>query len=198
MLNENFVLLGAAFNIIGGISYLVDTIKGKTKPNKITWFLWFLAPAIAFSSEITQGVGIRALMTFMVGFNPLLIFIASFVNKKSKWEIKRFDVICGALSIVGLLLWLLTSIGNIAILFSIVADGLAGIPTILKSFKYPETENYKVFLGGAISAIITLLTIKIWTFAQYAFPAYILAINILLISLIRFKLGKKLANSRKS
>jgi hypothetical protein len=192
MLNENFVLLGAVFNVIGGISYLISTIKGKTKPNRITWFLWFLAPAVAFSAEISQGVGIRSLMTFMVGFNPLLIFLASFINKKSQWNITRFDLICGALSIIGLLFWYLTKVGNVAILFSIIADGLAGIPTILKSFKYPETENYKVFLGGAISAIITLLTIKIWTFAQYAFPTYILTINILLISLIKFRLGKKL------
>lgn len=192
MINQNFVLLGVFFNLIGGLSYLIDTIKGKTKPNKVTWFLWTLAPAIAFSAEIKQGVGIQSLLTFMVGFNPLLIFLASFINPKSKWKVKKLDFICGGLSILGLILWYLTKVGNVAIVFSILADGLAGIPTILKSYTNPETENYKVFLGGAISAAITLLTIKNWVLAEYGFPLYILFINTLFVSLIKFRIGRLL------
>ncbi len=77
MLDPNFVILGAAIGFIGGISYLVDTLKGKTKPNKVTWFFWSLAPLIAFAGELDKGVGLQSLMTFMVGFSPLLIFLAS-------------------------------------------------------------------------------------------------------------------------
>lgn len=57
MINENFVILGAIIGFIGGLSYLVSTIKGKTRPNRATWFLWALASLIAFSAEIKQGVG---------------------------------------------------------------------------------------------------------------------------------------------
>jgi len=47
---------------------------------------------IAFKAQIKEGVGIhQALLTFMVGFIPLIIFIASFINKKAYWKIgKRF------------------------------------------------------------------------------------------------------------
>lgn len=82
MLNENFVILGAVIAAIGSLSYLIDTIKGKAKPNRVTFFLWTLAPMIAFAAEIKQGVGMQSLITFMVGFSPLLIFLASFTNKK--------------------------------------------------------------------------------------------------------------------
>lgn len=191
MINENFVIVGAIISFLGGLSYLIDTLKGKAKPNKVTWFVWTLAPLIAFFATIQQGVGIQSLLTFMVGFNPLLIFIASFVNKKAYWKITKPDLICGALAIVGLLLWQVTNIGNLAILFSILADGIAGIPTIIKSYKEPETENPNVFLGSGIAAFITLLTIKTWNFEQYAFPTYIFAICALLYVLIKFKIGKK-------
>lgn len=191
MINENFVIVGAVISFLGGLSYLIDTLKGKAKPNKVTWFVWTLAPLIAFFATIQQGVGIQSLLTFMVGFNPLLIFIASFVNKKTYWKITKPDIICGALAIVGLMLWQVTNIGNLAILFSILADGIAGIPTIIKSYKEPETENPNVFLGGGIASFITLLTIKTWTFEQYAFPAYIFAICTVLFVLIKFKIGKR-------
>jgi hypothetical protein len=187
MLNSHFVLLGFVLNMIGSLSYVVDTLKGKTRPNRVTWFMWALAPLIAFSAEISNGVGIQALQTFAVGFGPLLVLLASFVNTKAVWQLTGFDIICGGLSILGLLLWLITRHSDTAILFSILADAFAAIPTIRKSWQDPASESSLVFLLAAINAIITLLTIKHFTFANSAFAAYILAICILLFSLIRFR-----------
>lgn len=87
MLNENVVIIGVLLQAIGGWSYLVDTLKGSVQPNKVPWLLWSIAPLIAFVAEIKQGVGITALTTFIVGFVPLVIFIASFFNKKATWKL---------------------------------------------------------------------------------------------------------------
>ncbi len=190
MLNPNFVIVGAVISLIGGLSYLIDTVKGKVKPNRVTWFLWILAPAIAFFAELSKGVGITSLMTFVVGFIPLLIFIASFVNKKSQWKLGMLDGICGAFSILGLVLWYLTKEGNIAILFSILADGFAAAPTVVKSFQFPDTESKWAYLFFSINGLITLLTISTWNFANYGFPAYIFLVNLIIFILVRFKLGK--------
>lgn len=191
MIDERFVLVGVVINFIGSLSYVIDTLKGKTRPNRVSWFMWALAPLIAFSAELKQGVGIQSLMTFTVGFSPLLVFVASFINKKSVWKIQKFDLFCGALSVVGLIFWYVTKVGNVAIMFSILSDGLAAVPTIVKSFRYPETENDLLYSLAAVNATITLLTIKNWSFAHYAFPVYILLIDIVLFVLIRFKLGKR-------
>ncbi len=187
MINENWVIAGALLNAIGTVSYLIPTLKGKVKPNKVTWFLWAVAPLIAFAAQISQGVGLSALMTFMVGFGPLLIFSASFLNKKAFWRLTSFDLACGALSVIGLALWLVIRIGNIAILFSILADGLAALPTVRKAWLAPETEDYRIFLFSAISALITLLAIRSWAFAYSGFPLYLLIICSLLIFIILFK-----------
>lgn len=77
-------------------------------------------------------------------------------------------------------------------IFAIAADGLAAAPTVLKSFKAPETENYQVYLFNAIGAVITLFTIKQWDFAHWAFPLYIFLVGFMLFLLIRFRLGKKI------
>ncbi|MBI3103695.1 hypothetical protein HYZ05_02020 [Candidatus Daviesbacteria bacterium] len=190
MLNENFVIVGAILNLIGSLNYLIATIKGGVKPDRVTWLLWSIIPFIAFTAQIKQGVGLQSLMTFMTGFTPLMIFLASFLNKKSYWRLGHLDIICGILSVIGILLWYITKTGNTAILFSILADGLAAIPTVVKSYHAPETEDYKVYLLGASSAAITLLTIKVWSFAYFAWPIYILIVTLLLTILIRFKLGK--------
>ena len=192
MLNPYFVIVGTLISAVGALAYLVDTVKGKIKPNRVSFLLWSIAPFIAFAAQIKQGVGIEALMTFSTGFLPLLIFMASFVNKKAEWKITRFDLVCGFLSLLGLTLWLITKIGNVAILFSIVADGLAAVPTLVKSYQYPETELAWSWIASAFGVTLTLLTIRDWSFANSGFIIYILISDALIFSLVQFKIGKKL------
>ncbi len=184
MIDERFTILGVLLGLIGTYSYVKDTIQGKTKPNRISWFMWALAPLIAFAAQIQKGVGLTSLMTFSVGFSPLLVLLASFVNKKSEWKLEKLDIICGVSSFIGLILWALSREPNVAIFFSILADVLASIPTVIKSYKYPETENYKIFLFGLINSGIALLTVKEWNFETASFPIYIFCITALLVYLI--------------
>ena len=190
MINQNYIYLGAVIFLFCSIGYFIETLQGKVKPNRITWFLWGLAPMIAFIAQIKQGVGLQSLLTFMVGFVPFLILTASFINKKSYWKIQKLDLVCGLLSIIGLILWQITKVGNIAILFSIISYFLAGWPTIIKSYNHPKTENYLIYLGNAIFAAITLLTINIWTFETYSFSLYIFVVTLLIAILVKFKIKK--------
>lgn len=191
MIDERFVFLSVALILFGDLTYLIYTIKGKVRPNRVTWFLWALAPLIAFVAQVKQGV-VSSLTTFAFGALPGFIFLATYLNKKSYWKITKFDLICGALSLIGLVLWGVTQVGNIAILFGVASDGLAAVPTIVKSYKAPETENYLVYLFNPIGAVITLLTLKTWDFAHCAFPVYIFFIGSTLVLLVKFKLGKKI------
>lgn len=195
MLNENFVILGGAIAGLGTIKYIIDTVKGKIKPNKVTFFLLPLGPLIAFVAENKQGVGMQSLLTFWVGFSPMLIFIASFFNKKAVWKLGKFDFLCGALSLIGLFLWYITKVGNVAIAFGILADGFALLPTIVKTYNFPKTENGWMWLAGSIGAIFTILTIKDWTFATSAFPVYILLSDLIIFFLAQINLGKILLRS---
>ncbi len=187
MISENFVWLALFLNFAATIYYVWETIKGRVKPNKVTWILWAVSPLIAFAAEVNQRVGIQSLLTFLIGFGPILIFIASFVNKRAYWKITRNDLICGALSLVGLALWYITRVGNLAIFFSITADVFASLPTVYKAYRYPETENFPAFLVGAISGLITLLTIKDWNFQTYAYPLIIFLVNSLIAIAIKFQ-----------
>ncbi len=191
MIDEKFIIIGVILQSIGGVSYLIDTIKGKVQPNKVSWLLWSIAPLIAFSAMVQQGVGLQSLVTFIVGFVPLVIFIASFINKKATWEITKLDIICGILSLLGLGLWMFTQVGNIAIFFSIVADGLAAIPTIIKSYKHPQSESATVYSLGIINALIGVLTITTWNFETYGFPIYLLVVNSVFSFLIISKIGTR-------
>jgi len=192
MLNQNFVIIGALIGAVGSVAYLVDTVRGKVKPNRVSFLLWSIAPLIAFAAQIDQGVGLESLMTFSTGFLPLTTFIASFVNKKAEWKITKFDIGCGVLSILGLILWLVTKVGNLAITFSILADALAAIPTLVKAYRYPDTELAWPWIATVFGVILTLLTLNRLTFANSGFIIYILIVNTIIFSLVQFRIGEKI------
>ena len=190
MIDEKFVYLAFLFNLSATSSYLYAVIKGKAKPHKVTWFLWALAPLIAFAAQISQGVGISSLMTFAVGFGPLLIFLASFINKKSDWKITNFDLFCGSISILAIILWFITKDAFLALILSMLADAVACIPTLIKSYTHPETEDLNAYVLAGISAIITLASLPLLTFTYYGFPLQTFIICATFTILIKFKIRK--------
>jgi len=187
MIDERFVYLAFLFNLSGTASYLYAVIKGKARPHKVTWFLWALAPLIAFAAQLAQGVGISSLLTFSVGFGPLLIFTASFFSKKSDWKITKFDLFCGLVSVLALILWALTQDAFIALLLAIAADGVACLPTYIKAWHHPETEDYRAYLFAVIASLITLASLQTWTFVFYAFPLWTFLVCSIFVVLIKLR-----------
>jgi hypothetical protein len=138
------VILSALLTILAASAYLRDTLRGKTKPNQVSWFLWALLPMIATGAAIQAGADIWAtIRIFFAGFLPLIILIASFLNKKSYWRLTLFDWICGSLALVALGIWFCLDSPRIAILFAVIGDSFAALPTVVKAWKYPETAVLK-------------------------------------------------------
>lgn len=172
MLAQLLIISGIVVNGLGTLSYVIGTLKGQIKPNKVTFFVWSVAPFVAFLAQVNQGVGVQALMTLSVSIFPLNVFVASFFNKKAYWRLTRRDLICGLLSLAGLVFWYLTKVGNIAIVFSLLSEGLATLPTVIKAYRHPRTEQAWPWLASTTSGVLTLITITTWDFAHFAFPLF--------------------------
>jgi hypothetical protein len=196
MINVHFVYLGATLGAVGSLVYVWDTLRGTTQPNRVTWLLWAFAPLLAFAVELHSGIGLRALTTFIIGFMPLLVFIASFHNPAAIWKIRRLDYACGAMSLVGTAVWLATQNGVVAIVAAIAADFTAGIPTLIKSWSNPESETVLSYVGAALNSGILLLTVDHWTTEVAAFPLFILCVASVQVVLVGFKPGPRVRAAR--
>ena len=117
----------------------------------------------------------------MAGFTPLLIFIASFVNKNSYWQTTKFDIACGFISIIAIVFWIIFGSYELAVLFAVFADLAASLPTIIKAWKFPETETVTVFITSLIVGLITLPSIPRFTIIDSSFQLYLVAVNLILI-----------------
>ncbi|MCK5107887.1 MAG: hypothetical protein KAQ83_04110 [Nanoarchaeota archaeon] len=185
---QYLVIIGAIAQLWGSLVYVKETLAGRAKPNRVTWLMWAIAPLIASVAAFMSGVTWAVLPVFMAGFGPFLVFISSFFNKKAYWKLGKWDYLCGLFSVLALVLWGITKNPSIAILFAIISDGCAAIPTAIKSWKYPETEHYGAYAASLFSVLLGFFAIKSWNFIELAFPIYLIFICGLLL---RFILRKR-------
>lgn len=196
MLPEQLGYIAILTGLIGASFYIKDIFFGRTKPNFVSWFMWMLAPFVGTFLQIKAGAGLSVLPVFMAGFVPLLVLVAALIKRNAYWGITVFDIGCGALSFFALILWILTKNTDISILFAILADGLAAVPTLVKSWKFPETETALGYLPGILNNTIALLIIDKWDFSIYSFSIYFILINLMIVLSIyrkKFYGGKKYA-----
>lgn len=177
MLPEYFAIISAIVASLGGLYYAYETITGKTQPNRVTWLLWGFFPMITFVAQRVQGVQGLSWVTFAAGFTPFLILLASFLNKKAYWRTRKEDYYIMGAAVVGLILWMVTDDPNLAIVFAIVADFLAGLPTLIKAYKHPETESWFAYAICMLGLGVGVLAIQSYVFENYAFIIYLCVMN---------------------
>lgn len=191
-----------ALSIIAGliatfstVPYLIDIVKRKTKPNIVSWFTWTLLTAIATAAAFASHAPRAAILT--LGSSICTFLVVALGLKYGIAKLSLFDGLCQAGAVVGLILWLIFNSPAIALAFSIVIDFIAALPTIRHSWLKPAEETWQTFMFGVVASIITLVSLSEYTFANLAFPAYLLFGNGLLVATVTYRRTQKgLALSR--
>ncbi|HET9090392.1 MAG TPA: hypothetical protein VFN54_08895 [Acidimicrobiales bacterium] len=196
MLDPRFVYLAVGLSALGATGYIRDTLRGLTAPNRVTWTLWGLEGLLAFGVESQQNVGLARWMTLALGVVPIVVVAASFRDRRAVWRLGVFDVVCGVISVAGIVFWAVVNEATVAIVAFIVADQVAALPTFRKSWLAPESETHWVFFLGCANCVITVLTLKVFTTAGVVYPGVIAVSDLVLALVIAMRLGPRWRASR--
>lgn len=173
MIDSRFVFFALVFNVLGTSAYVRRALQGRVKPHLVTWSLWAVVPYIAFFAQISEGVHLPAFITLVAGVNPTCTLLVSMRSRSAHWRTSRFDVLCGFAAGVGVVCWGVFADARYAIVFAIVADALAAVPTCAKSYTNPESESWIQYACLAVSSLIALASLQTWSFASYGWAAYL-------------------------
>jgi len=184
MLPEQLGYLTIVASFTGISFYIKDILKGTTKPNLVSWFFWMLAPIIGAFLQVKAGAGLSALPVFMAGFVCLPVLILGLVKQNAYWKISIFDVYCGIFSFIAIILWVITKNTDISIVFIMLAEVSAAMPTLVKTWNFPETEMSAGYIPGIFNNSLGLLIIKNWTFSIYSLGTFLIIENLLIIFFI--------------
>jgi hypothetical protein len=175
-------LFAGFFSILCFIPYIITTIRGKTKPSRVTWWIWFVLSMIVSFNQYTAGAIHTIWFSLGGGIAQLIIAIYSLKKGEGTWS--PFDRMCLFSAIGSLLLWWIFNSPLIALVLNLVTDILGTLPTIKKTYFEPETENSLTWFSYFIASILNVLALENWSFTSSLFPLYILIVNSIIVVLL--------------
>src|SRR5215218_1939155 len=98
------IALGAAIiDFLANIPYIIDALKGKSKPNIATWSTWTLINGISAAAAYQAHAYSAAILAFSNLFGAGLVLLIGLRRGTRKYTL--FDAVCQTIAILGLILW---------------------------------------------------------------------------------------------
>lgn len=153
----NHALLGqiaGMMAIVQVIPYLVSILRGHTRPERTTYFIWLILEGVTVSSYIAAGARTTIWTGIAYTFTALIIFILSI--KRGMGGFSAFDIICFLMAMTGIALWLSTDNAVLTLYFSTFVSFVAYLPTIKKAYFLPGTENTLSWVMTFCTALVNV------------------------------------------
>lgn len=160
--------VAVVLTFVGYIPYIVDTIKGKTKPHIYTWFIWGLVTAIAFGLQIADKAGPGAYTTLAAAIVCFIIFL--FGLRQGNKDITSSDSVFFLLSLLALVLWLFAKQPVLSVILVSVIDMLGFVPTVRKSWHKPHEETLISYLTNTFRFGLALFALERYTLVTMLYP----------------------------
>lgn len=172
-MKEIFGIAALSLSLGANIPYIIEIIKGKVKPERISWFLWtLLGLTYYFSALFADGA---TLFTFGELIGPVIILILALkfgVGGKS-----RFDLISLAVALTAFVLLFVVEGVLIGLLLALIVDGIGAMLTIRKLLIDPSSESRWFWGIGAVSGALAILSLHIYNVETLLFPAYVVILS---------------------
>jgi len=121
----------------------------------------------------------------------IAIFSLSIKYGMGGWA--KSDIVCMGLAVIGIVVWQVTKNPVYGLYFGILADFMGMLPTILKTYRYPETEMWQFFGIDALAGTFNFLALSSFAPATFSYPLYLVFINgVIAILAIRKKTDRYL------
>ncbi|HSX05623.1 MAG TPA: hypothetical protein VLF69_04100 [Candidatus Saccharimonadales bacterium] len=168
-------ILALVLNIIGYVPYIRDILRGKVKPQRITWGIWTILTTIAAVNQVKNGGGWSSLFFISTVLLVATTFMLSI--KRGMGGASKLDMICLAAAIVLFGYWATVHNTRLSTLVAVFIDGVGAIPTVVKTFHKPETESYPQWVLAGIGGLCTMLAVTKPDWALLIYPAYVFVMN---------------------
>ena len=157
------------------IPYIRDILLHKTKPQRATWFIWAVLLTIAFFAQLSKGGTWSLITTGVDWLGVVIIFILSI--KHGMGGASKLDKLALLGAAIGLILWYFTNEPLFALVITILIDFIAGMLTILKTYKQPETETFIAYMICGTGGLLGVLSVGEMNVPLLIFPLWICLFN---------------------
>lgn len=187
---ETIGIIAGILAIGGYIPYIYSILAGKTRPNRATWFIWTIVGGLLAFSYIAEGDQNSIWLPLGYFLGPLITALLSLRYGYAEWT--RLDTFCIVAAAISIIPWILADNATMTLLINLAIDSTGAIPTLVKTYREPETEDLTAWMIFFIANTLQLFAISMWNLAAL-YPVYLF---LLAGSIVLFICKGKLANKK--
>lgn len=191
----NYWIIGTlVLSIISPISYTKSMLAGKAKPHRTTRLIVLLASIASVLGVVHSSNVAGQIFAGIFLARASYLFIMSMIYGTGGWA--ALDKYCFVIGVLALLAYVTTHNGVLTISLGILSDVIGFVPTFVKTYRHPESED-PVFFG--IEGVASFLgVLAIWELRpDIIFPLYFTVCSAgVLLFIYRKKLLKLLSRDQ--
>ena len=171
-MREAFALISAAIILVAAPPYIIDTIKGKTKPERMTWFIFGMLGVIAFVSQIGLGASWSLVFSGLDTAASILVF--GLALKYGAGGYTKNDIFALCVATVGAVTAIIVKEPVVSLFGVLLADLSGSILTLMKTYKEPESETTITWLMVGTASVFGVLAVGKMSFELLLYPIYLM------------------------
>lgn len=180
--HDIYAFASIAIGFYGASLYIVDILKGRTKPHIFSWFIWGSLTIIAAAGQYTKGAGIGALPTLVAALACFTITVLSL--RYGEKTITRSDKVTFAAALCAIPLWYITADPLWSVLLVTAIDLTGFYPTFRKSWFKPQEETVKVFGLSILNFGLLLFAIETLNLTTVIYPLSLVITNAAFVTFV--------------
>lgn len=184
------ISLGVA--LCGYTPYIINILRGKTKPHAFTWLVWEVLAVVGFGIQLRGDGGPGTWLLGLTTLATMAIFLLSLKYGHKDFHIT--DNISLFLAGATFVFWLLADQPLVAAILISFIEAVGGFyPTFRKSFKLPFEETIASYTGYTISTALAIIALDNRSVELILYPAAVMVLNVAFVVfiLIRRRVIKK-------
>lgn len=188
MPHSAFGIAAAIVVIVSFIPYIRSILRGHTKPNRVTTFIWASTSLLTVSSYIASGAHTAIFCGLAYTILEVVVFLLSI--KRGMGGLKPIDLLALSGAAIGCVLWVTTKDPLLALYIGVFIEFIAYLPVFEKSYKHPHTENTLSWELEVAASLLNLLALSTIDLNESLYPISA-AIGNTVVMLILVKFNKK-------
>ncbi|QMU59536.1 MAG: hypothetical protein GKR98_15925 [Boseongicola sp.] len=189
-----FGVLSGVLSTYAYIPYIIDTVAGRTQPQRASWLIWSVLGSVAFFSQVYEGATSSLWFAGVQVGGTIIVFFLS-IRKGLGAYLNRTDYFVLVAAAIGLILWYFTETAAYALTITISVSLLGGVLTAIKSYGDPGSETLVTWVVSFVAAICAMLAVGTFDLILLAYPMYLFTLYTVFITAILLGRARQLSSA---
>jgi len=102
---------------------------------------------------------------------PLLVAILSIKYGYADWT--WIDTVCIIAAGISIIPWIMSDNASLTLVINVLIDAAGAIPTLIKTYREPDTEDFTAWLMFFVANVLQLFAITNWESVAVLYPIYL-------------------------